>query len=59
MQNDPVVIAAAARTPIGGLLGDFASLTAADLGGVAIKAAVTRAGIDGRPTSRKSSSATA
>jgi acetyl-CoA C-acetyltransferase len=45
MHNDPVVIAAAARTPIGGLLGDFASLTAADLGGVAIKAAVTRAGI--------------
>ena len=45
MQNDPVIIAAAARTPIGGLLGDFASLTAADLGGVAIKAAVTRAGL--------------
>ena len=45
MHNDPVIIAAAARTPIGGLLGDFASLTAADLGGVAIKAAVTRAGL--------------
>jgi acetyl-CoA C-acetyltransferase len=45
MHNDPVVIAAATRTPIGGLLGDFASLTAADLGGVAIKAAVARAGI--------------
>ena len=45
MHNDPVVIAAATRTPIGGLLGDFASLTAADLGGVAIKAAVTRAGL--------------
>jgi acetyl-CoA C-acetyltransferase len=45
MQNDPVVIVAAARTPIGGLLGDFASLAAADLGGVAIKAAVARAGI--------------
>ena len=45
MHNDPVIIAAAARTPIGGLLGDFASLTAADLGGVAIKAAVARAGI--------------
>jgi acetyl-CoA C-acetyltransferase len=47
MHNDPVIIAAAARTPIGGLLGDFASLTAADLGGVAIKAAVTRAGLTG------------
>ena len=45
MHNDPVVIVAAARTPIGGLLGDFASLTAADLGGVAIKAAVARAGL--------------
>jgi acetyl-CoA C-acetyltransferase len=45
MHNDPVVITAAARTPIGGLLGDFASLAAADLGGVAIKAAVARAGI--------------
>jgi len=45
MQNDPVVIVAAARTPIGGLLGDFASLVAPDLGGVAIKAAVARAGI--------------
>ena len=45
MHNDPVVIVAAARTPIGGLLGDFASLAAADLGGVAIKAAVARAGI--------------
>ena len=45
MQNDPVVIVAAARTPIGGLLGDFASLAAADLGGEAIKAAVARAGI--------------
>jgi acetyl-CoA C-acetyltransferase len=45
MHNDPVVIVAAARTPIGGLLGDFASLAAADLGGVAIKAAVARAGL--------------
>jgi acetyl-CoA C-acetyltransferase len=45
MHNDPVVIVAAARTPIGGLMGDFASLAAADLGGVAIKAAVARAGI--------------
>ena len=45
MHNDPVVIAAAARTPIGGLLGDFASLSAADLGGFAINAAIARAGI--------------
>ena len=45
MQNDPIVIAGAARTPIGGLLGDFASLSASDLGAVAIKAAVERSGI--------------
>ena len=43
--NDPVVIVGAARTPIAGLLGDFATLSASDLGAVAIKAAVERAGI--------------
>jgi acetyl-CoA C-acetyltransferase len=45
MQNDPIVIAGAARTPIGGFMGDFASLSASDLGAVAIKAAVERAGV--------------
>ncbi len=45
--NDPIVIVSAARTPIGGLLGDFASLAAHQLGAVAIKAAVERAGITG------------
>jgi len=45
MDNDPVVIVGVARTPMGGLQGDFASLTASDLGAVAIKAAVERAGI--------------
>jgi acetyl-CoA C-acetyltransferase len=45
MLNDPIVIVGAARTPIGGLLGDFASLSASDLGAVAIKAAVERAGV--------------
>jgi acetyl-CoA C-acetyltransferase len=44
--NDPVVIVAAARTPIGGLLGDFAALPAWELGAVAIRAAVERAGVD-------------
>ncbi len=44
--NDHVVIVSAARTPIGGLLGDFSSLQAHQLGAVAIKAAVERAGID-------------
>jgi acetyl-CoA C-acetyltransferase len=43
--NDPVVIVSAARTPMGGFQGDFNSLTAPQLGSVAIKAAVERAGI--------------
>ena len=43
--SDPIVIVSAARTPIGGLLGDFSSLQAHQLGSVAIKAAVERAGI--------------
>lgn len=45
MTSDPIVIVSAARTPIGGLLGDFASLQAHQLGSAAIKAAVDRAGI--------------
>jgi len=45
MSNDSIVIVSAARTPIGGLLGDFASVSAHALGAVAIKAAVERAGV--------------
>ena len=45
--SDPIVIVSAARTPIGGLLGDFSGLAAWELGGVAIRAAVERAGIPG------------
>ena len=43
--SDPIVIVSAARTPMGSFQGDFASLCAHDLGGVAIAAAVARAGI--------------
>ena len=43
--NDPIVIVSAARTPMGGFQGDLASLTAPQLGGVAIQAAVERAGL--------------
>lgn len=43
--SDPIVIVGAARTPMGAFQGDFSSLAAHDLGGVAIKAAVERAGI--------------
>ncbi|MCG2591591.1 acetyl-CoA C-acyltransferase [Ramlibacter sp. XY19] len=42
---ESIVIVGAARTPMGGFQGDFASLAAHDLGGAAIKAAVERAGI--------------
>ena len=44
---DPIVIVGAARTPMGSFQGDFSSLSAHDLGGAAIKAAVERAGIAG------------
>ena len=40
-----VVIAAAARTPIGSFGGALSSLTAADLGAVAIRASLERAGV--------------
>ena len=43
--NDPVVIVGLARTPMGGLQGDFRDCTAAELGAVAIRAAVERAGV--------------
>jgi acetyl-CoA C-acetyltransferase len=39
------VIVAGARTPIGRLLGGFKSLSAAELGGVAIKGALDKAGV--------------
>ncbi len=45
--SESILIVSAARTPMGGFQGDFASLAAHDLGGAAIKAAVERAGISG------------
>jgi len=42
---ESIVIVSAARTPMGSFQGDFSSLAAHDLGGVAIKAAIERAGI--------------
>jgi acetyl-CoA C-acetyltransferase len=43
--SDAIVIVSAARTPMGSFQGDFSALSAHDLGGVAIAAAVQRAGI--------------
>ena len=45
MQNDPVVIVGAARTPMGAFQGDFRNVTAPELGAAAIRAAIERAGI--------------
>ncbi len=42
---DPIVIAAAARTPIGGFQGEFKDLAAASLGAAAAKAALARSGV--------------
>ncbi|MEY8877793.1 MAG: acetyl-CoA C-acyltransferase [Leptothrix sp. (in: b-proteobacteria)] len=42
---DPIVIASAARTPIGALLGELSTLAAWELGAIAIAAAVQRAGV--------------
>ncbi|NPU94396.1 MAG: acetyl-CoA C-acyltransferase [Gammaproteobacteria bacterium] len=47
MSSDPVVIASYARTPMGGMLGNFASVKATELGAAAVKAALERAGITG------------
>ena len=45
MQQDPVVIAGYARTPMGGFQGALSALKATDLGAAAVKAAVERAGV--------------
>jgi len=45
MQDDPIVIVGAARTPMGGFQGVLSSASAPELGGVAIKAALDRAGV--------------
>ncbi|WBY00443.1 acetyl-CoA C-acyltransferase [Ramlibacter tataouinensis] len=42
---ESIVIVSAARTPMGAFQGDFSTLSAHDLGGAAIRAAVERAGI--------------
>jgi acetyl-CoA C-acetyltransferase len=43
--SDPIVIVAAARTPMGGFMGELAGVAAPQLGGTAIAAALARAGI--------------
>ncbi len=43
--QDSIVIVSGARTPMGGMMGSLSSLTAPQLGGVAIAEAIQRAGI--------------
>jgi len=43
--QEAIVIVGAARTPMGAFQGDFSDLSAHDLGGAAIRAAIERAGI--------------
>ncbi|MGB6154579.1 MAG: acetyl-CoA C-acetyltransferase, partial [Castellaniella sp.] len=45
--SDSIVIVSAARTPMGGMMGSLSSLSAHELGAIAIRAAVERAGIAG------------
>ncbi|HJZ50205.1 MAG TPA: thiolase family protein [Roseiflexaceae bacterium] len=47
MDDQDIVIISAARTPIGKFQGAYKDLPATDLGAVAVRAAVARAGIDG------------
>ena len=49
--KDDIVIVSAARTPVGAFNGVFANLPAHELGKVAIKAALERAGIEGAQVS--------
>jgi acetyl-CoA C-acetyltransferase len=45
MNNDPVVIVSAARTPMGAFQGELKDFTAAQLGAAAIRAALERSGL--------------
>ena len=45
MKEDPVVICSVARTPVGAMMGELSSVAGHQLGAIAIRAAVERAGI--------------
>ncbi|MEP3227356.1 MAG: acetyl-CoA C-acyltransferase [Parasphingorhabdus sp.] len=51
-QSDPVVILSYARTPMGGMQGALGDVSAPDLGAVAVRAAVERAGVNGSDVER-------
>jgi acetyl-CoA C-acetyltransferase len=49
---DPIVVLSYARTPMGGMQGALADVSATDLGATAVKAAVERAGVPGERIDR-------
>lgn len=49
--SDPIVIVSVSRTPMGSMMGNLSSLAGHQLGSVAIKAAMERAGISGEAVS--------
>jgi acetyl-CoA C-acetyltransferase len=51
-ESDPIVILSYARTPMGGMQGALAEVSATDLGATAVKAAVERAGVSGEEIDR-------
>ncbi|WP_321323583.1 acetyl-CoA C-acyltransferase [uncultured Parasphingorhabdus sp.] len=50
--SDPIVILSYARTPMGGMQGALGEVSASDLGAVAVRAAVERAGVEGADVER-------
>ena len=44
--SNPIAILSAMRTPMGGMMGSLSSLSASDLGGVAISSAITKSGLN-------------
>ncbi|XXK58374.1 acetyl-CoA C-acyltransferase [Porticoccaceae bacterium nBUS_09] len=44
--SNPIAILSAMRTPMGGMMGSLSSLSASDLGGVAISSAISRSGLN-------------
>ena len=51
--SDPIVVVGAARTPIGGFLGELKDASAPALGAAAIRAALARAGLTARRSTRR------
>ena len=44
--SNPIAILSAMRTPMGGMMGSLSSLSASDIGGVAIRSAISKSGLN-------------